>query len=57
MQRIVLLDSDQVILHNIDDMMTMELPKGWIAAAHACTCNPRKLPHYSKDWSVLPVRH
>lgn len=53
----MLLDSDQVILHNIDDMMTMELPKGWIAAAHACTCNPRKLPHYSKDWSVLPVRH
>lgn len=49
-QRIVLLDSDQIIRHNIDDMMTMDLPDGFIAAAHACTCNPRKLAHYSKDW-------
>ncbi|KAK3682761.1 nucleotide-diphospho-sugar transferase [Podospora appendiculata] len=49
-ERIVLLDSDQVILHNIDDMMTMDLPEGHIAAAHACTCNPKKLAHYSKDW-------
>jgi hypothetical protein len=50
LQRIVLLDSDQIILHNIDDMMTMDLPDGYVAAAHACTCNPRKLAHYSKDW-------
>jgi len=49
-ERIVLLDSDQVILHNIDEMMTMDLPEGYIAAAHACTCNPRKLAHYPKDW-------
>ena len=31
-------------------MMTMDLPEGYIAAAHACTCNPRKLAHYPKDW-------
>ncbi|KAK3296666.1 nucleotide-diphospho-sugar transferase [Chaetomium fimeti] len=49
-ERIVLLDSDQIILQNIDDMMTMDLPSGFIAAAHACTCNPRKVAHYSKDW-------
>ncbi|KAI1139589.1 glycosyltransferase family 8 protein [Hypoxylon sp. FL0543] len=49
-ERVVLLDSDQVILQNIDDMMEVELPDGWIASTHACTCNPRKLPHYSKDW-------
>lgn len=46
----MLLDSDQVILQNIDDMMEVEIPAGWIASTHACTCNPRKLPHYSKDW-------
>jgi alpha-N-acetylglucosamine transferase len=46
----VLLDSDQIILQNIDDLMTLPLPAGFIAASHACTCNPRKLPHYSKDW-------
>ncbi|KAB8219222.1 nucleotide-diphospho-sugar transferase [Aspergillus novoparasiticus] len=49
-ERVVLLDSDQVILKNIDDMMDMDLPEGFIAASHACTCNPRKLAHYSKDW-------
>ncbi|KAH9893708.1 nucleotide-diphospho-sugar transferase [Xylariomycetidae sp. FL2044] len=49
-ERVVLLDSDQVILKNIDDMMDIEIPDGWIASTHACTCNPRKLKHYSKDW-------
>ncbi|OTA87069.1 glycosyltransferase family 8 protein [Hypoxylon sp. CO27-5] len=49
-ERVVLLDSDQIILQNIDDMMEVDIPEGWIASTHACTCNPRKLPHYSKDW-------
>ncbi|KAK7743425.1 hypothetical protein SLS62_010569 [Diatrype stigma] len=49
-ERVVLLDSDQIILHNIDYMMEVDLPEGWIASTHACTCNPRKLPHYSKSW-------
>ncbi|KAH7021256.1 nucleotide-diphospho-sugar transferase [Microdochium trichocladiopsis] len=49
-ERVVLLDSDQVILHSIDDMMDVEIPEGWVASTHACTCNPRKLAHYSKDW-------
>lgn len=52
-ERVVLLDSDQVILRNIDDMMELDIPEGWIASTHACTCNPRKLAHYSKDW--IPV--
>ncbi|HEV7736057.1 MAG TPA: hypothetical protein VGO47_01630 [Chlamydiales bacterium] len=31
--------------------MEEELPgKDWIAACHACACNPRKLPHYPADW-------
>lgn len=37
-------------MHNIDEMMAMDIGQGGIAAAHACTCNPKKLPHYSKDW-------
>ncbi|ESA43318.1 glycosyltransferase family 8 protein [Neurospora crassa] len=49
-ERIVLLDSDQVILQNIDHLMTLHLPEGHIACSHACTCNPRKLAHYPKDW-------
>ena len=31
-------------------MMAMDIGEGCIAAAHACTCNPKKLAHYSKDW-------
>ncbi|KAM0788763.1 hypothetical protein ACM66B_002854 [Microbotryomycetes sp. NB124-2] len=48
--RVVLLDSDMLVLQNMDELMTMPLEPGWIAAAHACTCNPRKLAHYPKDW-------
>ena len=29
------------------------LPDDWIAAAHVCACNPRKLPHYPSDWYAL----
>lgn len=49
-QRIVLLDSDMVVRRNMDEIMDIELPSDWIAAAHACACNPRKLPHYPADW-------
>ncbi|KAF7339366.1 hypothetical protein MSAN_02150500 [Mycena sanguinolenta] len=48
--RVVLLDSDMVVKKNIDDLMTMELPKGGIAAVHVCACNPRKFAHYPPDW-------
>ncbi|KAK4056588.1 hypothetical protein OIO90_002436 [Microbotryomycetes sp. JL221] len=48
--RVILLDSDMLVLDNMDELMTMPLEPGWIAAAHACTCNPRKLAHYPKDW-------
>lgn len=48
----MLLDSDQIILKNPDYLQEFDLPEGHIAAAHACTCNPRKLAHYSKDWQV-----
>lgn len=45
-----MLDSDQIGLQNFDELMTMDLPSDRIAASHACTCNPRKLAHYPKDW-------
>ncbi|KAJ7492501.1 nucleotide-diphospho-sugar transferase [Mycena latifolia] len=48
--RAVLLDADMLVKENIDDLMEMELPPGGIAAAHACACNPRKIPHYPADW-------
>lgn len=39
----------------MDDLFTLSLPGAdWVAGTHACTCNPRKLAHYPKDWSVWP---
>ncbi|GAA6061250.1 hypothetical protein JCM10212_000691 [Sporobolomyces blumeae] len=48
--RVVMLDSDMVVVRNMDELMEMDLEPGWIAASHACTCNPRKLAHYPKNW-------
>jgi hypothetical protein len=51
-QRVVLLDSDMLIRRNMDELMDLPLQANQIAAAHVCACNPRKLAHYPKDWSV-----
>jgi hypothetical protein len=45
-----------VVLKNMDELLdTLELPPGWIAASHACACNPRKLKHYPADWYIFVV--
>lgn len=28
----------------------LDLPEDWVAAAHACTCNPMRKPKYPKSW-------
>lgn len=56
--RVVQLDSDMLVLKNMDELMEMELDppemagngKKTYAASHACACNPFKKPHYPKDW-------
>ncbi|KAH9969000.1 nucleotide-diphospho-sugar transferase, partial [Russula dissimulans] len=48
--RVVMLDSDMIVMRNMDELMEIELPADWIAAAHVCACNPRKLTHYPEDW-------
>lgn len=48
--RIVLMDSDMIVMRNMDELMELDLPQDSIAAAHACACNPRKLAHYPADW-------
>ena len=57
-ERVVQLDSDMVALHNMDELMDLELDAPELAgtgervfaASHACVCNPLKKPHYPKDW-------
>lgn len=56
--RVVQLDSDMMVLRNMDELMELELdPPGndgrgrkVYAASHACVCNPFKKPHYPKNW-------
>jgi hypothetical protein len=57
-ERVVQLDSDMLVLRNMDELMELELDapdvggKGQrvFAASHACVCNPLRKPHYPKDW-------
>ena len=56
--RVVQMDSDMLVLRNMDELMEMELDspdmmgegKRVYAASHACACNPLKKPHYPKNW-------
>ncbi|KAJ6437122.1 glycosyltransferase family 8 [Purpureocillium lavendulum] len=59
--RVVQLDSDMLVLANMDELMDLELDeppataaastgRRVFAAGHACVCNPLAKPHYPKDW-------
>lgn len=52
--RVVQLDSDMVVLRNMDELMDIPLdPETRVfAAAHACVCNPYEKPHYPRDWTA-----
>lgn len=45
-----MLDSDMLVRRNMDELLELRLDEDTIAAAHACTCNPRKFAHYPADW-------
>ncbi|OXV11784.1 hypothetical protein Egran_00456 [Elaphomyces granulatus] len=57
-ERVVQLDSDMLVLQNMDELMELELDSPALggkgsrvfAASHACVCNPLKRGHYPKDW-------
>jgi hypothetical protein len=50
-----MMDSDMIVMRNMDELMELDLASDWIAAAHVCACNPRKLAHYPEDWWVTPI--
>lgn len=57
-ERVVQLDSDMLVMRNMDELMDIELDPAEMegkgdrvfAASHACVCNPLKKTHYPKDW-------
>ncbi|KAI9167794.1 Galactinol synthase 4 [Paramyrothecium foliicola] len=62
--RVVQLDADMLVRRNMDELMELELDPPAVsetgdretsrrvfAAGHACVCNPRRFPHYPKDWT------
>lgn len=57
-ERIVMLDSDMLVLQNMDELMELELDSPSqngdgnrvFACSHACACNPLKKPHYPEEW-------
>lgn len=50
-KRIIQLDSDILILQNIDELMSLPLYNYRFAATHACVCNPLKKSHYPSNWT------
>lgn len=48
--RLVFLDADMLVVKNMDALFTQPLPTGWIAACHACRCNPLRIDRYPADW-------
>lgn len=59
---IVLLDCDMIVMRNMDELFDIDLPDNWIAASHACACNPMKFSHYPADWipencAFTPLEH
>ncbi|KAK3178696.1 hypothetical protein OEA41_000833 [Lepraria neglecta] len=56
--RVVQLDSDMLVMRNMDELMDIELDPAdsdgsgnrVFAASHACVCNPLKKPHYPNNW-------
>ena len=59
--RVVLLDSDMLVLQNMDELMELELDEPRVAAmgggtrvfaaGHACVCNPLGKTHYPANWA------
>ncbi|ODQ52684.1 nucleotide-diphospho-sugar transferase [Saitoella complicata NRRL Y-17804] len=49
-ERVGFLDSDMLVLQNMDELFEIPLEPHQIAASAACVCNPRKRAHYPPTW-------
>lgn len=51
-KKVVFLDSDMVVVKNMDELFDIPLDRNnrVYAASHACVCNPYKKPNYPDNW-------
>jgi hypothetical protein len=49
-QRVAFLDADMLVVQNMDELFELPLPTGFIAACHACRCNPNRIASYPESW-------
>lgn len=50
-ERVVFLDADMLVTQNMDELFSLELADGAIAACHACRCNPNRIASYPPSWT------
>ncbi len=50
-ERVVFLDADMLVTQNMDELFSLELGAGSIAACHACRCNPNRIASYPANWA------
>ena len=50
-ERVVFLDADMLVTQNMDELFSLELAPGAIAACHACRCNPNRIASYPESWT------
>ena len=50
-ERVVFLDADMLVTRNMDELFSLDLADGAIAACHACRCNPNRIPSYPQSWT------
>ena len=50
-ERVVFLDADMLVTKNMDELFSLSLPAGGIAACHACRCNPNRIASYPESWN------
>lgn len=50
LERVVVLDADMLVTRGMDELLDVQLEDGWIAACHACRCNPARIASYPASW-------
>ncbi|MPY09213.1 glycosyltransferase family 8 protein [Arthrobacter bussei] len=50
-ERVVFLDADMLVTRTMDELFSLDLVDGAIAACHACRCNPNRIASYPPSWT------